>query len=320
VEALRPADPRKVGGYHVVARLGSGAMGRVFLGCTAAGRTVAIKVVHAALAGDSDFRARFAREVAAARAVSGAFTAPVIDADPDAPSPWLVAAYLPGRSLQYVVETSGPLPAWSVSALGAGLAEALLSIHRAGVVHRDLKPSNVMLTPGGPRVIDFGIARAAEVSAMTRTGGAVGSPGYLSPEQATGAESGPAGDVFSLGDVLTYAATGRGPFGHGAVHELLYRVVHEPPWPAPIGDPNLGGLIAACLDKDPARRPAADDVRKSLAAAEPAAPYGVGWLPAPAAHQITTQEPLPTTSRGLTWRRVLIGAAGVAASRRWPVG
>lgn len=224
MEPLRPADPRRVGAYEVLARLGSGGMGTVFLGRTAGGRTVAIKVVHAALAGDPGFRARFAREIAAARAVSGAFTAPVIDADADAPAPWLVTTYLPGHSLQRIVDGSGPLPPWSVSTLGAGLAEALVAIHRAGVVHRDLKPSNVLLTPDGPRVIDFGVARAAELSAVTRTGATVGSPGYLSPEQATGAESGPAGDVFSLGAVLTYAATGHRPravrAGRGARPDL----------------------------------------------------------------------------------------------------
>ncbi|GAB2844123.1 hypothetical protein GCM10027176_54750 [Actinoallomurus bryophytorum] len=313
MEPLRPADPRHVGGYQVLARLGSGGMGQVFLGRSAGGRSVAIKVVNSALAGDADFRSRFAREVATARAVSGAFTAPVIDADTEAPSPWLVTAYLPGYSLQQVVEGGGPLPAWSVSALGAGLAEALTSIHRAGVVHRDLKPSNVLLTPDGPRVIDFGIARAAEGGTVTRTGTPVGSPGYLSPEQATGAESGPAGDVFSLGAVLTFAATGHGPFGHGAMHELLYRVVHQPPWLAGIGDPDLGELITACLNKDPARRPPVDEVLRRLAAQAPVAPYGVAWLPPPLAAHITAPIPLPAPTRpGVGRRGILFGAAGVA--------
>ena len=288
-------------------------MGQVFLGRSAGGRSVAIKVVNAALAGDADFRARFAREVATARAVSGAFTAPVVDADTDAPNPWLVTAYLPGYSLQQVVEGGGPLPVWSVSALGAGLAEALTSIHRAGVVHRDLKPSNVLLTPDGPRVIDFGIARAAEGGTVTRTGTPVGSPGYLSPEQATGAESGPAGDVFSLGAVLTFAATGHGPFGHGATHELVYRVVHQPPWLDGIADPDLGGLITACLNKDPARRPTVDEVLRRLAASAPVAPYGVAWLPPPVAAHITAPVPLPAPTRpGVGRRGVLFGAVGVA--------
>src|SRR3569833_1179535 len=179
VEELRPGDPRRVGPYAVVARQGSGGRGTVFLGRSAGGRSVAVKVVHAALAGDADFRKRFAQEITAARAVSGAFTAPVNDADPDAPAPRLVTAYLPGASLHRVVETSGPLPPGSVATLGAGLAEALVAIHRAGVVHRDLKPSNVLLTPDGPRVIDFGVARAAEVSGVTRTGATLGSHGYL---------------------------------------------------------------------------------------------------------------------------------------------
>lgn len=315
MEPLRPTDPRKVGGYQVLARLGSGGMGTVYLGGSPGGRTVAVKVVHAALAGDADFRTRFAREVAAARAVSGAFTAPVIDADPAGPTPWLVTAYLPGYSLQRVVEGSGPLPTWSVATLGAGLAEALVGIHRAGVVHRDLKPSNVLLTPDGPRVIDFGVARAAEVSAVTRTGATVGSPGYLSPEQATGAESDAAGDVFSLGAVLTYAATGHGPFGFGAVHDLLYRVVHQPPWLDGIADPELGALIAACLEKDPARRPAVGEALERLAAAAPAAPYGVGWLPPTVAAEITKPIPLPSAPRpGLGRRALIVGAAGVAGA------
>ncbi len=314
MEPLRPADPKKVGDYQVLARLGSGGMGQMFLGRSAGGRTVAIKVVHPAYAGDPEFRARFAREVVAARAVSGAFTAPVIDADTDAPVPWLVTAYLPGYSLDQVVSGSGPLPPWSVAALGAGLAEALVSIHGAGVVHRDLKPSNVLLTPEGPRVIDFGIARAAEVSSVTRTGVAVGSPGYLSPEQATGAESGPAGDVFSLGAVLTFAATGHGPFGFGAVHDLLYRVVHQPPWLDGV-EPMLCELVARCLDKDPARRPTPEEVLERLAALAPAAPYGVAWLPPAIAAEITRPIALPRAPRsGVGRRTVIFGAAGVVGA------
>jgi outer membrane protein assembly factor BamB len=309
MEALRSGDPRRFGTYQVLARLGSGSMGQVFLGRSAGGRMVAIKVVHPALAGDRDFRARFAHEVAAARAVSGAFTAPVIDADPDAPSPWLVTTYLPGYSLREVVERSGPLPPWSVRSLGAGLAEALIGIHRAGVLHRDLKPSNVLLTPDGPRVIDFGIARAAEVSAVTRTGASIGSPGYMPPEQATGAETGPSADVFSLGAVLTFAATGHGPFGEGAMHELMYRVVHQPPWLDGIADPDLYALIASCLEKDPTRRPDAEHVLQRLA--PPVPPYGVGWLPPPIAAEIT--RPIPVPSAGIGRRKVLFGALGAVA-------
>ncbi|MFB4317589.1 serine/threonine-protein kinase [Actinomadura sp. 21ATH] len=319
MEPLRPGDPARVGAYRLVARLGSGGMGRVFLGVSPAGRSVAVKVVHAALAGDAGFRARFRREVAAARAVSGAFTAPVIDADPEAAAPWLVTAYLPGLSLQEAVGGYGPLAPGAVRVLGAGLAEALLAVHRAGVVHRDLKPSNVLLTREGPRVIDFGIARAAEASAVTRTGMTVGSPGYMAPEQAEGKETGPAGDVFALGAVLTFAATGAGPFGRGEAHELTYRIVHEPPSLDAVPDAELRELVAACLDKDARRRPAPEEVLERLAAAMPAAPHGTGWLPGPVAAGITERAtlpppPPPTLDAAAAGRRGVLkaGAAGAA--------
>ncbi|WP_051712736.1 serine/threonine-protein kinase [Spirillospora albida] len=321
MEALRPGDPREIGGHRITARLGSGGMGRVFLARSPAGRSVAVKVVHPELAGDPGFRARFAREVAAARAVGGAFTAPLIDADADAHRPWLVTAYLPGRSLTEAVAAHGPLPPPSVRALGAGLAEALTGIHRAGVVHRDLKPSNVLLTPDGARVIDFGIARAADAATVTRTGTAIGSPGYLPPEQAAGGTTGPAGDVFSLGAVLVFAATGEGPFGDGAVHELVYRVLHEPPRLDGVTDPELRALIAGCLEKDPERRPAPDALLERLAALAPAPPHGVDWLPPPVATDITrpvpvpppTQEPAKRAVPSPARRRLLVGAAATGA-------
>ena len=226
MEPLRPQDPRQIGSYLLLARIGSGGMGEVFLARSPGGRAVAVKVIHAMLANDPEFRARFAREVAAARAVTGAFTAPVIDADPDAVRPWLATAFLPGMSLEEAVNGYGPWPPPAVYLLGVSLAEALGAIHRAGVVHRDLKPSNILLTPEGPRVIDFGIARAADAGTITHTGAAVGSPSYMAPEQATGGDTGPPGDVFSLGAVLTYAATGTAPFGGGSIPQLVYRIVH----------------------------------------------------------------------------------------------
>ena len=226
----------------------------MFLGRSPGGRLVAVKVVRAELAGQAEFRDRFAREVAAARKVSGLFTAPVVDADVDAPVPWLATAYVPGPSLAEAITRHGPLPATSVLALAAGLAEGLGAIHTAGIVHRDLKPSNVLLAEDGPRVIDFGISRAAEASMLTGTGVVFGSPSFMSPEQARGHRVGPPSDVFSLGAVLTFAATGEGPFGTGPSDTLLYRVVFTPP--------DVGGLpaelrplVERCLAKDPAQRP-----------------------------------------------------------------
>ncbi|WP_344576221.1 protein kinase domain-containing protein [Streptomyces lunalinharesii] len=253
--ALDPGDPRSIGGYQLLGRLGAGGMGRVFLGRSPGGRQVAVKVVHAALVDQPDFRSRFRREVHAARAVSGAFTAPVIDADPDAPEPWLVTSYISGPSLERAVTDWGPMPTARVFALAAGLAEALVSIHGAQLVHRDLKPSNVLLATDGPRVIDFGIARVVEGSSLTMTGFALGSPGFMSPEQVNGEEIGPASDVFSLGSVLTYAATGGNPFGNGHLASLLFRVVHDSPDISPVADPALRALISDCLAKDPAQRP-----------------------------------------------------------------
>src|SRR5437773_1275053 len=212
---LQPGDPQLIGPYRLRGRLGAGGMGRVYLGLSPGGRSVAVKVIRADLAQDAEFRARFRREVAVARTVSGLFTAPVIDADVEGPVPWLATAYVPGPSLADAVTEHGPLPAASVLALARGLAEALSAIHAAGVVHRDLKPANVLLAGDGPRVIDFGISRAVEASALTHIGLVVGSPGFMSPEQAEGREVGSPSDIFSLGAVLAFAATGRGPFGSG---------------------------------------------------------------------------------------------------------
>jgi len=269
VQALESDDPPQLGGYRLLARLGAGGMGRVYLAGSRGGRRVALKVIRPELADDPDFRARFAREVASARAVSGAFTVAVLDADPEAATPWLATEYVPGPSLSAAVREHGPLPLDSVRALAAGLAEALAAIHAAGVVHRDLKPSNVLLAADGPRVIDFGISRAAEATELTRTGMVVGSPGFMSPEQIEGSAVTPAADVFSLGAVLAFAATGAGPFGEGATPALLYRVVHSEPRLEGVPGP-VRGLIAACLAKEAATRPSPDGLLDRLEASEPA--------------------------------------------------
>jgi len=271
---LAPGDPEQIGPYRLRGRLGAGGMGRVYLGLSPGGRSVAVKVIRADLAQDTEFRARFRREVAVARTVSGLFTAPVIDADVDGPVPWLATAYVPGPSLADAVSQHGPLPAASVLALARGLAEALSAIHAAGVVHRDLKPANVLLAEDGPRVIDFGISRGVEASALTHTGLVVGSPGFMSPEQAEGREVGPPSDIFSLGAVLAFAATGHGPFGSGSTPALVYRVVHSGPQ-LDLMPAEVRSLAERCLAKDPALRPTAADLL--AAAAYPAA----GWLPEP---------------------------------------
>jgi serine/threonine protein kinase len=280
VKELAPGDPQRVGRYRLLGRLGSGGMGRVFLGQSPGGRLVAVKVIRPELAADPEFRARFAREVAAARHVSDMFTAAVVDADPEGPQPWLVTVYVPGPSLSDAVGRHGPLPVSSVLTLAAGLAEGLGAVHAAGMVHRDLKPSNVLLASDGPRIIDFGISRAADATALTRADLVVGSPGFMSPEQAMGLEVGPASDVFSLGAVIMFAATGTGPFGTGSATALLYRVVHDPPemdrLPAEIRP-----LAAACLAKDPSRRPTSEQLLAQLGSAQPAA----NWLPWPVASE-----------------------------------
>ena len=278
---LSDSDPRQLGRFAVLGLLGEGGMGRVFLGRSPGGWAVAIKVIHAGLAADQAFRARFAHEVATARAVGGIYTAPVVDADTAAERPWLAVAYVAGPSLAEAVTAGGPLPSRAVRQLGLGLAEALQAIHAAGVVHRDLKPSNVLLAADGPRVIDFGIARAAEHSSLTRTGTILGSAGFMAPEQITGEGTGPAADVFALGAVLTFAAAGQGPFGEGRTEALAYRVVY--------GEPALDGvpgpmreIVARCLAKDPRQRPAPGQVIAALAALPAAAPgAGKGWLPEP---------------------------------------
>jgi serine/threonine protein kinase len=276
VRPLQPADPQVIGPYRLLGQLGGGGMGQVFLGLSAGGRLVAVKIIRAELAADPEFRARFRREIAAAHKVSGLFTAAVVDADVDGPVPWLATAYVAGPSLAQAVSEHGPLPAASVLALAAGLAESLTAIHAAGVVHRDLKPSNVLLAVDGPRVIDFGISRAAEATSLTRAGFVMGSPGFMSPEQAEGRDVGPPSDMFSLGAVLAFAATGDGPFGGGSTAALVYRVVHSPANLDHVPD-EVRPLAERCLAKDPSSRPTAGELLADIGTVQPAA----GWLPEP---------------------------------------
>ncbi|MFD9000843.1 protein kinase [Streptomyces sp. NPDC059582] len=260
MEMLGPGDPPRIGGYRLLARLGSGGMGHVYLARSDRGRTVAVKLVRRELAEREEFRARFRQEVRAARRVGGYWTAPVLDADTEAPVPWVATGYVAGPSLQQVVgHDHGALPERSVRILAAGLAHALVDIHSAGIVHRDLKPSNVLVTLDGPRVIDFGIARAMETmaeSGLTSTGSLVGSPGFMAPEQVRGDRVTPACDVFCLGSVLAYAATGTLPFGSAdsGVHALMFRIAQEEPDLTGVPE-GIADLVRDCLRKDPAARP-----------------------------------------------------------------
>ena len=254
MKALAADDPRVIGEYRLRAQLGAGGMGRVYLGLSPAGRAVAIKVVHPDLASDAEFLRRFGQEVAAARAVSGIYTAPVVASGLNERPPWLATAFVPGPPLDQVVTENGPLPEPALWPLLAGLVEALQAIHACGVVHRDLKPANVLLAADGPRVIDFGISRAADGTALTAAGVVFGTPGFMSPEQAEGRDAGPASDVFALGCVVAYAAAGAGPFGTGTAAAVLYRVVHAEPVLDGV-PPQFREVIAACLAKDPAARP-----------------------------------------------------------------
>ncbi|WP_407551688.1 serine/threonine-protein kinase [Streptomyces sp. Pv4-95] len=290
LRGLTDGDPEWIGDYRLLSRLGSGGMGRVYLARSEGGRTVAVKLVKTELAAEEEFRDRFRAEVAAARRVGGHWTAPVLDADTEADVPWVATGYIAGPALSEVVGgsygrsgTYGPLPEYSLRRLAYGLSCALLDIHGVGLVHRDLKPSNVLLTIDGPRVIDFGIARALDAvgdQTQTRTGTVVGSPSFMSPEQVQGHRVGPASDVFCVGSVLAYAATGRMPFGSVAsgVHAVMFRIAQEEPDLGDIPD-GVRELIADCLAKDPAARPAPEEIASRLgpvnsgAAASP-------WLPA----------------------------------------
>lgn len=258
-QPLAADDPHEVGGYRVFARLGAGGMGWVYLSYTPGGRPVALKVIRPELAQDGEFRHRFAQEVAAAQRIHGLYTAQVVDAGVDAATPWLATAYVPGPSLHQVVLQHGPLPERTVLLLMAGIAEALQAIHGVDVVHRDLKPANVLIAADGPRVIDFGIARAAGAGELTGTGLRIGSPAFMAPEQALGRPVGPATDVFALGALAAYVAGGTTPFGTGPDSAALYRTVHEEPDLARV-PAGLHGLIRHCLAKHPEDRPTTGQV------------------------------------------------------------
>ncbi|GAA1214327.1 hypothetical protein GCM10009665_00090 [Kitasatospora nipponensis] len=280
-QALSPDDPREVGGYRLRARLGAGGMGRVYLAHTPGGRPLALKVVRPELAEDPEFRLRFAQEVASARRIHGLYTAQVVDAGTDAATPWLATAYIPGPSLQQVVHRHGPLPERTVLLLLAGIAEALQAIHAAGVVHRDLKPGNVLIAADGPRVIDFGIARAADGSPLTGTGLRIGSPGSMAPEQIIGRSPTPATDVFALGTLIAHVGSGRPPFGEGPEPASLYRAVHEEPDLTGLPE-TLHELVRRCLAKNPEDRPSTEQLVEA-ARDHPATGgelrFGDDWLP-----------------------------------------
>ena len=290
MEPLSADDPRQVSVYRLQARLGAGGMGRVYLAASPGGRAVALKVVHPELARDPEFMQRFRREVESAEAVSGAYTAPVIGAGPDDSPPWMATAYVPGPSLAELVRQSGPLPEAAVWRLAGGLVEALQAIHRRGLVHRDLKPGNILIATDGPRVIDFGISRALHGMAITTARTTMGTPAYMSPEQAAGVNIGPASDVFSLGSVLAFAAAGSAPFDGGDTLSVIYRIVHAEPDLSRL-PPALARLIARCMAKDPAARPDLGALLSQVTAGSAAFPDsapGQFW-PAPVAAALAGQ-------------------------------
>ncbi|KOU61544.1 hypothetical protein ADK57_27540 [Streptomyces sp. MMG1533] len=264
-EPLEEGDPQAVGGYRLVARLGSGGMGRVYLSYTPGGRAVAVKVIRPELAENAEFRKRFQAEVSAASRVHGLYTAPVVDSDTEGSMPWCATAYVPGPSLADAVHDHGPLPVDTVLRLIAGVAEALQAVHREGIVHRDLKPSNVLLAADGPRVIDFGVARAADATSVTQSGTALGTVAYMAPEQVLGGEAASSADVFALGQTAVFAATGVAAFGTGDPHAVLYRVVHEEPDLSRVPG-EIQELVARCLRKPAAERPSVEEVIRSVQA------------------------------------------------------
>jgi YVTN family beta-propeller protein len=307
MDALQADDPTRLGPFRIEARIGAGGMGEVYLGRGPDDQVAAVKVIHPGLAADPQFRARFAREIDTARRVHAPWTAPVLDADPHARRPWLATEYVPGPALEQVVSADGPLPEQAVLVLGGCLAEALAALHATGVVHRDLKPSNVLLASDGPRLIDFGIARAVDSTAITHTGHVIGTPAYMSPEQARGEEPGGPSDVFSLAAVLTYAATGSGPYGHSSNPlAMLLRITG--------GEPDLSRLptdlravLVPCLAKEPADRPSAAELTAQLRRSAPGADPPAAPPPAPT---LLDRAAVPRTSDG----------SGRPRRPRWPAG
>ncbi|MEO3852642.1 serine/threonine-protein kinase [Streptomyces sp. B8F3] len=294
---LEQSDPAVVGGYRLAAVLGTGGMGKVYLSYTPGGRPIAIKVIRPEFSEDPEFRRRFQREVQAAQRVQGLYTAPVIDSDTEGPQPWLATAYVPGPSLAHAVAQHGALPLRSVLLLSVGVAEALHVIHGAGIVHRDLKPANVLLASDGPRVIDFGIARAAETTALTGTGVSVGTPSFMAPEQAAAGTVGPTTDIFALGQIAAFAAIGAPAYGEGSSHAVLYRIVHE--------DPDLSGvpaellpLVTRCLTRDQDGRPSLTEVIELCHEISPEPlRQGEDWLPQAVAGSITERLQLPEPAK-----------------------
>ncbi|MET9420895.1 serine/threonine-protein kinase [Streptomyces sp. NPDC006540] len=330
--------PEYAGQYRLEAVLGNGGMGVVHLATSASGLRLAVKVIHAEHALDPEFRARFRQEVAAARRVSGAFTAPVVDADPDADRPWMATLFIEGPTLADRVKRNGPLNSAELVRAGAGLAEALRDIHRAGVVHRDLKPSNVLLAADGPKVIDFGISRPTDSDLRTETGKLIGTPPFMAPEQfQRPREVGPAADVFALGAVLVHAATGRGPFDSDSPYIVAYQVVHNEPDLAGVPE-QLVPLVARCLAKDPQARPTPYELMVALRASSPSSAYDTqAYIPAQrdpapcenpgsvappaskqAAHAPATASPSPARRARRRWAVAaaafaVLAAAGTAA-------
>jgi len=299
MEPLSANDPRMIGEFRLHARLGAGGMGQVYLGFSPAGRPVAIKVIHSQFAADPEFLRRFSHEVTAARAVGGMYTAPVVDSSVTDRSPWLATAYVPGPPLAAVVARHGALPEAAVWRLAAGLAEALRAVHAAGLVHRDLKPANVLLADDGPHVIDFGISRPVHGTQLTSAGMVIGTPGYMSPEQAKTGPAGPASDLFSLGCVLAYAVTGRPPFAGDNPASVLYRIVSAEPDLSAV-PPKLRQVIEACLKKDPAQRPGPAQVIAMIGALGPETQASLGsFWPAQVARVIAAEQSSQTPA-GLT--------------------
>lgn len=315
---LAPNDPTQLGPWRLLSRLGSGGMGAVYLG-TRDGALAAMKVIHPALAQDPTFKRRFAREIAVSSRVEGPHIAKVLDADPDGDPPWLATEFIDGPTLTDTIDADGPLHGASLDAFAAALISALQSIHAAGIVHRDLKPSNVILTLDRPVVIDFGIASSSDETSFTQTGTALGSAGWMAPEQVEGKRAGPAADVYAWAATVAFAATGRPPFGTGPAQAVLYRVVHHEPDLAGIPQP-LAGLIEHAIAKDPRARPTVDSIARNYSDDGTIADFVAGtWVAPPEAAQTRVNAAPPTLTAasspaGSRGRRILWPAAIAAVA------